>query len=1245
MKKTGRNEQCTCGSGKKFKKCCMNQSQDNVKVDQEGGFFLNYNTTTLLKILGGLFVTPENHGKNVRLEKITCKAIQYSNSKINVPTNQQLQDYLDFNYPSDSDEDETVNTFTDLITYIGGDFLVFPGISSFGTNILTNLLNSIHHWPYGNLSNPFVPTIRQATSFALALSNEIARKLNYVRYMPGERVHDRIFIPDSERLNRLRGAVTFTAKEIEKIFENYSLNPKVISDFLLNIKEVTANSFESLVYYPIVERENEYIVASPATLVDALINLIWDKAKRLGDYENVISGYHRMCRNNLELSLSRLKFKSVEITGFVQHNDLMDGIYQFDDDKIAYVKYIGDRDNHNTHQSLSDFRTKEIIELLKKDKEYGNFSILSIDIISGIGKDFSQAVYNYKDIQSLAIPIFEFELLVDLNNIEALDLWKFSIARNKFYNELHPRLQFSFLDELKLFRDHSDSFYLSDEDALIVPYIEPGYSKEWYIDSKVNKDRHSVTFESGGHKSIVPVERIDKYSPVYANTVDVIESKLRFAVDCYKNPFWVFPSDKTHGLTTSLKSFYYQITDLISYWTWQLSSQINILVDNFISDGVNISFSLNPIEAFDNVERNYTRKDNVKEFFSVTVKGAEIKILIPSEIIAYFYGPDNEGEKVIVEQIMFGINMLLPDDQKLTGEQIQNIIAAVANNPLKKKFFILDSADNLLIDPSNLSHTRYVQDYDVSTVLDQIVPLLGDKCPPVGEINSMEDKNKLANDIVQSLLAFLTDKLNQYDSLELIKRLTELNENIIAEREEFRIKTPTRIACYVSIEQHQEDLKENIGKLNRTSIAVRCLLEHLAAEQVDGNKLLSTSAIDEIIALMDQIILWGSLSDQLHYNLLDINIGVLPTSRIGTDKVVFEEVFDPYYESKTEEDISDAIETFGQVFPQLLNSKGKDIPERLNLAFQTDLGFTLEMLLDFMFSLAIIGLNQEAAYALLNVQSIIGVVNKFMKEDLAKADFTEFQVGSMLSFLSIEKRGKIIKLPEGHEFIDIMPWRFNRMLSLNRKPIVIYKGKDNISIALWGPRQVLSSRIYLADQIQSNRLRVLKSHQSIRNVLGDFAQERGDSLVTSVIDALKSTDIIIDKELFIRPKSSLVNSADIGDIDVLVINPGSRQIYSLECKSMSPSRNIKEMVEEVGKLLGSKSEEGWIQKHLKRDSWSKENLNQLSKKYNLDLSDYMVKSFIVTKENMLTPYLIKKLPIPFVTLYDLRKYGLKILEG
>ena len=515
---------------------------------------------------------------------------------------------------------------------------------------------------------------------------------------------------------------------------------------------------------------------------------------------------------------------------------------------------------------------------------------------------------------------------------------------------------------------------------------------------------------------------------------------------------------------------------------------------------------------------------------------------------------------------------------------------------------------------------------------------LGDLCPPVGEITDKAEKTKLTRNIVMRvLLPKLQATIGQYQNEPLLQRLFSLNESLIQKREEFRIKTPTRIACFVSVDEQIADLHDSLSKLNQTIIAVRCLIEHLAAEPSIENERESTTDIDELIAIMSAIIDWGSLGDQIEFELFNIAMGILPSGRIGTEKKLYKEIFDPYYISKSKENVRDALDSFEQAFPQLNPIKGGEVPKKLDDAFSEEFGILFTRICEFINDLGIIAYRKTTAYAKMLKSDLFIEINKLDHR------YTEEEFDKAMDYLCLTNRGKVNNVPEGFDNIDISPWRFNRRLSLLRKPLVVV---DNANLPddptiYWGFRQLLICRQYLYDQCTTNRLRVLEDGP-VQKVLGKLAQQRGNRLATSVLREVESDNLVIDNKVPINPKSKLKNDKDIGDIDVLVFDPSIKTIYSLECKSMAPSRNIKEMVEEVSKLFGSESKKGLIDKHVERDTWLKNNLDLLGVTYGLNLSGFTIRSFFVTNEDMLTPYLTtRKSAIPFISLYTIKEKGLR----
>ena len=1256
-----KNAPCPCGSGKKYKRCCIDKPKPQKKkgptpVTKVDGipFFLKYNTIALLQSFAGLSLLPENHGKYVRSEELTRVSINHYNHNNEIPNSKALVEFLDAEYPSHYLEDPPVNLFTDLVTFYGGDYLLFPGITENGSFILNNLLAAVFHWPDSGIPKQFIVNCQHTISLILTISNTIAGRLGYTRYQEGKAKSDKIVVPDDKLLNNLKAAVTFTIEEMKELCNRHHIAFEAINEFLIDINSPDLSSphveESPLIYKPILRTETHFVIVSPATLSLAIADYIWAFAERAGCMREVNEAYHSLLWNNLQLQLGQMKFKRLDIEGIVleKENYEREGLYRFDDDKIAYIQYIYDKGiNYRTgttpqkevfgNQEDKKNHKKRIIDQILAKPDFAEYEIFDFIILSPIGRDFMYPVMKVEQARTIAIPMFELDVLWNLKETKALDLWKFSTAREKQMPNAQM-LSFSFLDQYKMYKDYQESFYLSDKTKYDSIHVQVGYSDDLIKQSKHKADKHSALKNYGGRIANIQVERKDKYAPIYVDLMGLLNSDLDFLVEGFSQPIWVSPKSDIKELKGGIRNMFWHVNDAISYWLWQIQEDIIADLKPLGIAPLAITFDLEPIEKFETIDIGFTREPNLSNKFKTEATDDSLNIVIPASIIPYLYGADNEGERVLVKHLLLGFNKLLSINDKplISEERILQIIENRVPLGMKKKIFILDTNDNLMLDQRNLKGPRYVQEYDTSNVLNSIVPALGDCCPPVGEIQSQKGRDDLSFKIVQKgLLPILRSKIRQYDSTELLKRFISLNESLIRNREELRVYTPTRIACFVNIEQHQIDLHENLSEVNRTTIALRCLIEHVAAEPIKGTKSISIAAIDELVAIMDQVISWGSLSDQIHFNLFDVKMSVLPSGRIGTQKTQIKDVFDPYYESKTRENVADAISTFEQVFPQNENLKGKDVPENLDKAFIADYGISFTRLCQFIEGLCHIGFLQTTPYASLPLVLLIDEVNKYVD------DFNETEFQNAINYLSLSNRGAIENLPKGYDFVDIMPWRFNRMLSFIRKPIVLVDAEveGDSKIAYWGVRQLLSSRMYFGDQMFSDRLRVFENSE-VKKVLGKFAQQRGDALVKKIVASINPTGLIIDQDVYIGPGHSLKHSIDIGDVDILVIDVKRKILFSLECKSMSPSRNIKEMIEEVEKLFGRKSEIGWINKHVRRHQWLEANRLQISAKYNTDIKDFLIKSIFITSEDMLTPHLRKQaLPIPFTTSYEIEENG------
>lgn len=1191
--------------------------------------FDNYNSSDLLAVMAGISLMPENHGKNFSLEQLTIQILKNFNTNAHKATQAELENLINEN-ASAYDDDEPVNLFTDLVSFYSGDAIVFPGSTIGIATQVGQLLKTIFQWPHTVLTDRYKATIAQATEFVLALSKHIAHKLYYTRYMKGTAETDGLVIPDAARLARLKEAVTIPLADMYHLMNAHGISKNVLNAFLLDRNDPELdNDFRQdspIITRPIMVAEQGFVIISPTSLIYALAEFIRAQANESGCVKALSDGFSGFTWHNLQLTLKVIGFRYLEENHTqlkIKEADQI-GLYRIDDDKIAFV--------HLDHKGQPRDAAKTPAALLPQIQALPRFSqdkVLNIAMISSLGEEYFFMGEELAGTLSLCMEADELRVFSKIKNTDALDLYKFAHAFEKLPLELS--MMASFLDRFAVYRKNQDSFYISNDSDFNVPVILPGNGTDFHFTAKQRDDVHSALYPAPGGYYSIEVVRKDKLAPVYMNPEDLSHGKLRILVAGFRQAIWVEPVSIPDA-GPNLRHLIFEIGDAIAYWLWQISSEIADQMPKLGGEPLKLQYQFDDPQKFEVIERNFERVPDLLSYFKTSVSPGILTITVPQQLLAYLYGNENEGERTLVNAMLQGFNQLLTAKgiPAFDAAQIAGIIEKCAPLGQKKKVFILDTSENLLLDPSNLPKSRYIEDHEIGKVLDAIVPGLGNPAPV--QYSTKKEKNDLAFAIVQkSLLPMLRTELAKYNSTELIKKLIRLNEALIRQREHLRIHTPTRIACFVSPEKQQHDLLEELEDMNRTSIAVRCLLEHIAAEPYQGTEALSTMAIDQLIAIMDQIITWGSVSDQIHFDLLDMDLGILESGRIGSDKTPIRQVFDPFRTSKAAENVHDAIGAFKNSFPQLQTpSAGKPVPPALDRAFERDHGISFIRICAFIDGLVAIAYPQPDACASFDLSLLNAEINKHVPP------FEEPEFKAAIAYLSLSNRGNLETLPKSAEFIDIMPWRFNRILSLLRKPLIMVEDGGTQTV-YWGFRHILQSRITLMDQCLSGRFRGPKGSE-VTKVLGKFANERGEALIDEVLQNLNTQDLIHDRDVFISPNGKLKHTEDIGDVDILLVDPVAKILYSLECKAMSPSRNVKEMIEEVSKLFGGGSEKGWVEKHLERHAWLEQHLDEVSAVYNTDLSGFQVKSFFVTEEEMLTPHLRKQtLPLPFVSAYDFKR--------
>ena len=96
------------------------------------------------------------------------------------------------------------------------------------------------------------------------------------------------------------------------------------------------------------------------------------------------------------------------------------------------------------------------------------------------------------------------------------------------------------------------------------------------------------------------------------------------------------------------------------------------------------------------------------------------------------------------------------------------------------------------------------------------------------------------------------------------------------------------LACYP---EKEEQYMKDYNDLNRTSLALKFMMEYVAAKPPKGKKVLGIGKYEYILAICSLIIDWAYKNDLFYYNIFNTPIEILKSDRIGMKRNEFENMY------------------------------------------------------------------------------------------------------------------------------------------------------------------------------------------------------------------------------------------------------------------------------------------------------------------------------------------------------------------
>ena len=463
--------------------------------------FSRYAAADVLAKIGALQLIPENARRATRLELAACAAAarDAADGK-RAASPSALRSILDGPILSDPQlimmEDPVGGWFVESLTFLGGAYLMFPGIAINAAFILRHLGQAIalHRKPYSNAQ--FASAAVRLFHAVLTLSNEVVRRAGLERgVLPIEVAGEhRIVVPRGERLAQLSTALRFSQQDLDRLLCSCGHNVAVLEPLVaeagqLRLEDCDPHAFP-LQATPIVHVGDEYIVASPALLAPALRHQVICMAKQHSVLDELVERITGAAWLTASKCLRHMKILPVGVPypASLLGIGMADGLFSFDTDKALYACVITDDctdyEEHVVfgHQSRKDLwpalrtRFREVADSLFLSSNSPN-ELLCLVLANGVGRSLGLSLAAHDKAlpyELLGMSLPDLWVIAHLEGGKQLCLSRFAKALRRLRSKSQV-IAFGALNEYGCYRQNKYSFYLSDEAPPNVISLDSGW--------------------------------------------------------------------------------------------------------------------------------------------------------------------------------------------------------------------------------------------------------------------------------------------------------------------------------------------------------------------------------------------------------------------------------------------------------------------------------------------------------------------------------------------------------------------------------------------------------------------------------------------------------------------------------------------------------------------------------------------------------------------------------------------------
>ena len=829
---------------------------------------------------------------------------------------------------------------------------------------------------------------------------------------------------------------------------------------------------------------------------------------------------------------------------------------------------------------------------------------LTVLVHGGIGREFSSVWGKLPHgWHQLCISAPDFVLLGNETDFTAMRAWKLlqQVDDLEAQGTIFPNLR-GFLN-LAAFAYHV-GFELVPAEMKPGPiYLHSDFILPLRHAVRTGLDRHAAMAPDG--RSCIAVERptTDRRfnevqgRAVYFSPAHRGDGKILACVESASRPWWVQCSEvPEHWWHQGIVS---NVLEMVAGWLVRLVPAFEERCPTLRPGPVAIRIRFSDIGT---VSQRESEVRHAPMSPAVKLEDGEIVIDCIKRYLQSFLSPGNLGDRLMIGAMVRGVDSLCGKEAAPDAALEEWVCSLVESKSARfLKMTPSRTIEDVVYDGTGLPEPRLLMPEDRAWSRFELVRRAGYTGKPGAIPSSQADS--LLHVAVDAAWERVRARLMVLSRESVIERSLL---NYIALRKEHRDwlrATAARRAIY-DAGQVMAASNERVVMRDQAGLACRVIAEMALCTSPYGSGPVCTGTdLDFMIAEVSTLLECASQSDALRYGLATRPPIMYPNGSFGFNPAAAQAtgpLLGEHWRRKFRNAAHDDENVGGE------GAEGGVADPEFPSAFAAEFGLTVEQYSEFVQQVALEAVKLDNACLRLRKSEVVGRLCDAGARDAEQA-FASFALAPRDKWNESQ--------PENAKARDWYPWRFNRRLSIVRRPLVQLSVEDDPAVFV-APSLIAGTLSYVGQAAFGELPVSLFDSPEMRACVGRAADRNGHEFARRVAKRFREMKWETAREVNL---TRFGGDDSLGDVDVLSWQPATGLVYAIECKSLRFDRTIAEVGERLAEYsaghVGAKRSS--LQKHLDRMSCLEENRECIADFTKISLDRLRLRSGLVT-ENLVS---------------------------